>query len=280
MLGSKDAVNNINTELRFIELVSDTTFKYLYKNEKMRVWFNDIIKDKFNLDLTNFKLIDNEVNTGNNLKDYRMDLVLEKDDVVVIMEINSSYYKFLDKKTYQYLYRVAGSRFEIGEKYSNKPTKLIVFNNFNNKELSKLKLSNYVLEEKKTKHIITDIESYEIYLPSYSSINYNSSETDISLSLFSCKSYEEMKSKTNNPKDIEIIEKLEELAMNEKFIYEYDREKVRKKIENSIREEGREEGQRKEKIGIAKNMLSINLNTKDISKCTGLSIEEINRLIV
>ena len=75
MVETREAVNNVNTNLIFIVLVSDTTFKYLYKNEKTRVWFNNIIKDKFNLDLTNFKLIDNEVNTGNNLKDYRMDLV-------------------------------------------------------------------------------------------------------------------------------------------------------------------------------------------------------------
>jgi len=33
--------------IRFIELTSDTTFKYLYKNEKTRAWFNHIIKEKF-----------------------------------------------------------------------------------------------------------------------------------------------------------------------------------------------------------------------------------------
>ena len=68
--------------------------------------------------------------------------------------------------------------------------------------------------------------------------------------------------------------------MNEKFIYEYDREKVRKKIENSIREEGREEGQRKEKIGIATNMLKDGLTIETISKYTNLSHKEINKLVV
>ena len=99
-----------------------------------------------------------------------------------------------------------------------------------------------------------------------------------------------MKSKTNNPKDIEIIEKLYELDMNEKFIYEYDREKVRKKIENSIREEGREEGEKvgikkgrqegkmQEKIGIAINMLKDGLAIETISKYTNLSHKEINSL--
>ena len=51
-----------------------------------------------------------------------------------------------------------------------------------------------------------------------------------------------MRDKTNNPKDIEIIEELERLVMNENFIYDYDHEAVQKKIENSIRYEGKMEG--------------------------------------
>ena len=35
------------TDIRFMELTSDTTFKYLYKNEKTRAWFSHIIKEKF-----------------------------------------------------------------------------------------------------------------------------------------------------------------------------------------------------------------------------------------
>ena len=273
-----------NTKVRFIELTSDTTFKYLYKNKKTRKWFNDIIKDKFNLDLSDFKLIDNEINTGNKIKDYRMDLVLEKNEIIVIIEINSSYYKFLNNKTYQYLYRTAGSRFETGEEYSTKPTKLVIFNNFNSKKSDKVKSSNYVLREVTTNLIIDDIESFEIYLPNYSNTSYNDSKSDISLSLFSCKSYDEMRKKTNNPEDIKIIEELERLSMNEKFIYEYDREKVRKKIENSIKEEGREEGRKegesKRNREIVTNMLKAGISINTISKYTDLSTNEIKSLIV
>jgi len=90
-------VNNI----RFIELTSDTTFKYLYKKEKTRDWFNHIIKEKFNIDSTNYKLIDNELNTGNKIKDYRLDIILENEDNIVIIEMNRNYYNYLEKKNYQ-----------------------------------------------------------------------------------------------------------------------------------------------------------------------------------
>jgi len=89
------------TDIRFIELTSDTTFKYLYKNEKTIAWFNRIIKEKFNIDLTNYKIIDNELNTGNKIKDYRLDIILENEDNIVIIEMNRNYYNYLEKKNYQ-----------------------------------------------------------------------------------------------------------------------------------------------------------------------------------
>ena len=95
-----------------------------------------------------------------------------------------------------------------------------------------------------------------------------------------------MREKTNNPEDIKIIEELERLAMNEKFIYDYDREAVRIKTENSIRKEAMELGERrgirlgerKEKHNIVKAMLKDNVAVNLITKYTGLSAQEINKL--
>ena len=123
---------------------------------------------------------------------------------------------------------------------------------------------------------------------------HNANKEDISLSLFTCTSYEEMKKRTNNPDDLEIIKELERLAMNEDFIFDYDVEKVRKKTENSIRldgyhagieegikeglEKGIEEGSKEKCHEIAKSMLNDNEPLDRISKYTGLSIEEIEKL--
>ena len=268
----------VNTKPRFISLCSDTTFKYLYKNIKTRSWLNNIIKELFGLDLEGYQLIDNEFNTGNKTKDYRLDLILEKDNNIVIIEMNNNYYKFLTNKDYQYLYRVAGTRFEKGEDYSDKPSRLILFNNYVNKENPKEQKSNYKLNDPNLGLIIPDIESYEIYLPNFKRVWYDTSEVEVSLSLFSCKSYEEMREKTNNKEDIKIIEELERLEMNERFIYDYDREAVRIKTENSIRKEAMELGERKEKHNIVKAMLKKNMKINLISELTGLSAKEINKL--
>ena len=267
----------VEEKLRFIRLTADTTFKYLYKNKDTRDWINNIIKQKFNIDLEDYELVDNELNTGNKIKDYRLDLCLKKDDLVVIIEMNQDYYDFLESKNYQYLYQVAGKRYDQGETYSNKLTKLVLFNHFKNHENENVKIANYQLMDPENNLIIEDIESFEIYLPNFKNVCYDN-DVDISLSLFNATSYDEMRKLTNNKEDLKIIRKLEELAMDEKFLFDYDHEKVRKKTENSIREESFRKGSESEKIEIAKNMIAKNINIETISECTGLTIDEVKNL--
>jgi len=66
--------------------------------------------------------------------------------------------------------------------------------------------------------------------------------------------------------------------MNNKFVDEYDYEFVQKKLMNSIKDEGYEKGKIDEKLEIAKNLLSENIDINIISKLTGLSINQINNL--
>lgn len=275
-----------NNELRFISLDSDSTFKYLYKNEKTRKWINSIIDSKFGIDLSKYNIVDNELNTGNNIKDYRLDLKLENDNTIVILEMNSTYYDFLQNKNYQYLYRVAGSRYDKGEDYINKKTILILFNNFLNPKDPANKTGNYLFMDPNTNLVIDDIESYEIYLPNFKKVCYDSNEIDIRLSLFNATSYEEMRRLTNNSEDLEIIEELERLSMDEKFLGYYDAEAVKRKTENSIRKEGYKygfqegyvEGVEERNIEIVKKMLAMNLSIEDIKKATDLSFEEIENI--
>ena len=55
-------------------------------------------------------------------------------------------------------------------------------------------------------------------------------------------------------------------------------EEDKKKIQNSLLSEAKEEGISQEKVSIAKNLLSMNMPLGDISKATGLSIENLNEL--
>lgn len=270
----------------FVSLLSDTTFKYLYKNVDTRSWLQTIIKEVFLLDITDYELTDNESNTGNKVKDYRMDLKLVNGKNTIIIEMNKEYYEFIDSKNYQYLYREAGSLYDTGEDYQDRKTKLISFNNYRNKKIPSLKMGSYVFIDPKTKLRIEDIESYEIYLPNYKKVCYDSSELEVSLSLFSADSFDKMRELTNNPRDIKIIEELERLAMDEEFKLHYNAEAVKRKTENSIKkesyqhglEDGIEEGSKKEKLEIAQAMLNDGDSIDKVSRITGLTVEEIEKL--
>ena len=266
----------------FVSLLSDTTFKYLYKNIDTRSWLQTIIKEVFLLDITDYQLTDNESNTGNKVKDYRMDLKLVNGKNTIIIEMNKEYYEFIDSKNYQYLYREAGSLYDTGEDYQDRKTKLISFNNYRNKKIPSLKMGSYVFIDPKTKLRIEDIESYEIYLPNYKKVCYDSSELEVSLSLFSADSFDKMRKLTNNPRDIKIIEELERLAMDEEFKLHYNAEAVKRKTENSIKKEsyrhGLEDGSKQEKLEIAQAMLNERLDMQLISRTTGLSVEEIEAI--
>lgn len=230
--------------------------------------------------------MDSESNTGNSVKDYRMDIKLRNGKETIIIEMNNDYYEFLQAKNYQYLFREAGSMYDVSEDYGDKKIRLILFNNFKNKKSPEIKTGSFIFEDPLNHITIDDIESYEIYLPNFKKICYDSDEVDVSLSLFSATSFDEMRELTQNPKDIEVIKELERLAMDEEFKIHYDQEAVRKKTENSIRKEsyekglvqGIEQGIEQKNMGIVKNMLKKNIDIKTISECTGLPVEDINNL--
>lgn len=69
-----------------------------------------------------------------------------------------------------------------------------------------------------------------------------------------------MRNNVKNDSNLYIVEELERLSMNDKFVDDYDAEIVNKKMMNSMKYEGYQEGKsdgiNQERIEIAKKMLS------------------------
>ncbi len=266
-------------ENNFVSLVSDTTFKYLFKNNDTRAFLESIILSKTGVDLRNFNLTSEEDNTGNKVKDYRMDLVLNKDNEIVIIEMNSDYNKSQDIKNRQYLYRKAGRMFDKGNKYAEDiNVKLIMFNNYYHKQDKNIKTVNYSLYDIRNKLKLNDIEIYEIYLPIYKKVCYDKCNLiDKRLWLFACNNFEDMKQVTDEI-SLRVIKELEVLSMNNEFRDDYDYENVQRKLMNSMKNEGYEDGAKDKTIEIAKKLLSSNVDIKIIIDSTGLTKEEIENL--
>ena len=274
----------------FISLISDTTFKYLFKNEDTKDFLISIIKDKFGIDLNDYFLTSEEDNTGTKVKDYHMDIVFkhkEKNEYIIV-EANSniSYVEAVETKAKQYLYRKVSHGYDKGETYINPPkAKLIMFNNYKNPKNNSLTTDTYYLQSKETKTILDDIYIHEIYLPIYHEMCYTKlDEVNKKLWMFGSTSFDEYKD--IHDENEKIVKELERLSMNDKFVDEYDYENVQRKLVNSVRIEGYdngvivgyENGVKQEKIDIAKKMLSKTTDIEYIAEITDLSIQEINSL--
>ena len=271
-----------NNEPKFVSLVSDTTFKYLWKNERTNSWIREIVESKTGIDLNDYHLSDNEMNTGSLVKDYRTDITLSNEKDNVIIEMNNDYYESAEIKGRQYLFKKAGFSFDSSESYEIRTTTLIMFNNYLKKGFEEQAVINSWFGAHELGIKYEDIEMFEIFLPIFNKVCYHrSNEVDKRLRLFSCTSYEEMYSIVDkDDPNYFIIEELRRLGMNNKFVDEYDYEFVQKKLMNSIKDEGYEKGKQDEKFEIAKKMLEKNSDIDFISECTGLNIDEIDNLKV
>ena len=250
-----------NENNKFYSMISDTTIKYLFKNNETRKILEKVINELTDIDLSNYNLIDNELNTGNMIKDYRLDLLFEHDDKVVLIEMNKKIDSYTINKNYSYLYRVAGNMYKEGDNYKKKKyATLINFNNAMFPIKGEKGTLTYNLMNERYKLKLEGIKSIEIYLENYKGICYDKeNELEMFLSLFTAENYEEQR-------------KLESAARETGY-----EEGVAFGVKQG-HEIGVQEGYSLSKNEIAKSLRKENVDIEIISKTTGLLVEEINSL--
>lgn len=279
-----------NEDDKFVSLLADSTFKYMFKD--YRDFFRKAIKSTINVDISEYELYNNEINSGNKSRDYRLDILLKKDNDFIIIEMNKNADKRTLLKARKYLYAVAGGGLVEGEDFKKMRTILINFNNSKYKNDKEAISVGYDLRNEKYNDVIDEIKIYDIYLESLENVRYNgSNEKETYLAMFRAESFEEMRDIANGNKEaLKVVEELERLSENDEFKILYDAEKMRRKEINSARLDGYDDGYNngygsgydagaKEKgIEIAKNLLNIGTSNEDIMKVTGLSVEELEEL--
>ena len=280
--------NNENDN--FVSLLADSTFKYMFKD--YRDFFKKVIKSTTNVDISDYELYNNEINSGNIARDYRLDILLKKDYDFILIEMNKNADKRTLLKASKYLYAIAGGGLVEGEEFKKMRTILINFNNSKYKNDKEAISVGYDLINDKYNDVIDEIKIYDIYLASLKNVSYNgSNEKETYLGMFRAESFEEMRDIANgNEEALKVVEELERLSENDEFRVLYDAEKMRRKEINSARldgyddgyengiTKGKEEGAKEEKIEIAKNFLKDGIPIEVVSKNTGLSEEELEEL--
>ena len=202
--------------------------------------------------------------------------------------MNNKYYKYLNRRNNGYLYKID----TITEK---KTTIQINFNNFKSEDGQTIK--KYTLKDENGKEE-GGIIKYQVYLENIKEKYYNNDELtklEKYLLMIKLRKRKELKEISKGDKNMsDVYKKLDELSEDKYLSLLYDREEKReyeyKCMMEDAKEEAKEEGMSQgiergieqgissEKEKIAKNLLSMNMSIEDISKATGLSIDEIKNL--
>ena len=267
---------------RFISLMSDTTAKALIKDDNYKWFYEDFIKFKTGIDLKLYKAMDNELNTGNKVKDYSADTIFLNKNHLVNLEFNQFVHTHTMTKNIKYAFRLAGNGYLQGEQYYHRFVTQINLNNIiKDSKVKKWNGKDYKLEDYKSKAYLKDVRIITIDLQEYKGIVYDgTNKYETYLSMLTAESYEEMEKIVGDLKEGKIImEKLKQLGLDDEFGAFYDAEIVHKKEINSARSDGRKEGASNEKKSIAKNLLNMGISKKDIMKATGLSKKQITMLM-
>ena len=218
--------------------------------------------------------------SNKNNKIFRTDILVTVGNHIISIEMNNEYYDGLLIKNNNYVSKLSSEQLEKGEDYL-KYKKIIAINidNFHLYDGDKI-VYEFMMKEIETGELEYDFyKSYHIDLKNVKDVRYNKNEINKMLNIFVT---DDLNSLKGDKIMDEAIEALERLKLEEKYIGLYDKEKVERKIFNTrIKNatlEGKDEGIKEEKTNIARKMLESNMKVEDISKFTGLTKKEIEKL--
>ena len=291
-------------ELKFYSLMMDTTFKYLFKNPKTRFFFKDIILYYTGIDVEDFELLDNELNSGNQYVNYRLDTILVNKDknLILNIELNKEHEEYTELRNRRYLHTLAGTSKD--STYQDKRRTIqLSLNGFFSTRNKYIARETYLLHDIENNIILDDFIIHNVFLLQEEKLCYTEFIKK-KLELFLCNSYEEMRKVIKEDKELMIImNEIERLNQDKFFGGLYNAEEEHKKMENTARQYGFDEGLIEGKtlgieegkalgiedgkaIGSSEKSKEIALNLHQngvdiptILKSTGLSKEEFDEIL-
>lgn len=232
----------------------------------------------------NLRLITPRVNENINTKYSELDAVYENNTMIINIEINMHYSKYLHQKNQRYVYQLNLKQIKAGEKELKHKTvyqiNINYYDIFKHKEFiytsQMMEIRYHDLRDKNSKIIDINLEYLEQF--SYNDIisKFERESLERLLYIFVTDDIEIIRELSKGDNIMAEVEK-KLSALTEDFYNElyYDREEL---LESYSYEKGISDGVKIEKVEIAKNLLSMNVSDEDIMKATGLSQEEVEKL--
>ena len=272
---------------------NDRAFKEVFLNPNNSDLLKALLEFILKIKIDKLEIKKTELLSGNvNIKDKRVDAIVHTGNKKIEIEINSQNKDYLHTRSTAYICNIYQSNASVGDTY-NEDTDIIQVNltwglGRNNEEMKIYKIMN-----EKGELYVKNFIIYEINMDYYDKIWYSKNEDEIKKNQYMIMLDLDKKELKSMPKDKIVDKYITNVTIvndNPEFQKYMSEEEDKKKIQNSLLSEAKEsgyisgisdgisEGENKKAIEIAKNLLSMNMSLEDISKATGLPIEEINKI--
>ena len=274
---------------KFYTCRNDRAFKEVFLNPNNSDLLKALLEFILKIKIDKLEIKKTELLSGNvNIKDKRVDAIVHTGNKKIEIEINSQNKDYLHTRSTAYICNIYQSNASVGDTY-NEDTDIIQVNltwglGKNNDEMKIYKIMN-----EKGELYVKNFIIYEINMDYYDKIWYSKNEDEIKKNQYMIMLDLDKKELKSMPKDKIVDKYITNVTIvndNPEFQKYMSEEEDKKKIQNSLLSEAKEEGMEQGYTsgindGIkqtAKNLLSMNMPLEDISKATGLSIEEINEI--
>ena len=268
---------------------NDRAFKEVFLNPNNSDLLKALLEFILKIKIDKLEIKKTELLSGNvNIKDKRVDAIVHTGNKKIEIEINSQNKNYLHTRSTAYICNIYQSNANVGDTY-NEDTDIIQVNltwglGRNNDEMKIYKIMN-----EKGELYVKNFIIYEINMDYYDKIWYSKNEDEIKKNQYMIMLDLDKKELKSMPKDKIVDKYITNVTIvndDPEFQKYMSEEEDKKKIQNSLLSEAREngindgisKGENKKSIEIAKNLLSMNMPLEDISKATGLSVDEINKL--
>ena len=276
---------------------NDRAFKEVFLNPDNSDLLKALLEFILKIKIDKLEIKKTELLSGNvNIKDKRVDAIVHTGNKKIEIEINSQNKDYLHTRSTAYICNIYQSNASVDDTY-NEDTDIIQVNltwglGRNNDEMKIYKIMN-----EKGELYVKNFIIYEINMDYYDKIWYSKNEDEIKKNQYMIMLDLDKKELKNMPKDKIVDKYITNVTIvndDPEFQKYMSEEEDKKKIQNSLLSEAKEEGIEQgytsgindgiskgvsqEKVSIAKNLLSMNMPLGDISKATGLSIENLNKL--
>ena len=293
MIITKEYLQELDKKTELIPLSYDRAFKSVFKINLDIL--RDFLKAVVPLDINDddkISLLDSEIPVKNK-KEYQKNvdiLVVINNRIYIDIEMNRSQFKYVAERNFSYGDLIYTRVVEKGEDIKGLKCKYVYQLNLNANSLEEIledDVVSYGLITHKIyrSNIHTLLKGLELYKDLYYN-KINQGEEAIWYAILIARSFSELYELAKKVLDKNKVQRLMEAVINmskdEIILHAWEKDKWDEYIKNNELEDAKQEGKnigiKEKEIEIAKNLLGMKMSIEDISKATGLTLKDIQKL--